>query len=413
MADSQLHDLSKLRIDRGAKVQSENSSGKRTMVWTVGVATLLIVAALFFFMRGAVNSATEVDTHTVTAISPAQANAVLTASGYVVAQRQAAVASKGTGRLVYLGVEEGDQVSEGQILARLEDDDVRAALAQARAALNYERANLNNAQAELTDATANYERMKKLIAAQMIRQSDFDATEARYKRALAAVEAVGASINVAQASVNAAEIQVENTNIRAPFAGTVLTKNADVGEIVAPFGASATSRAAVVSIADMASLEVEADVSESNIERIKPEQPCEIVLDAYQDTRYPGKVSKIVPTADRAKATVLTKIKFIERDSRVLPEMSAKVTFLNSQAPTEMTTGAKKIVVPPAAVITRGETKIVFVVREANVVETPITVGNMIGSSLEVVSGLNAGDRVVLNPPADMATGMPVKQKVK
>ncbi len=413
MADPQLHDLSKLRIDRGAKAQAESSSSKQTKIWALSAAALVIVAALFFFLRGAVNSVTEVDTHTITAVSPAQANAVLTASGYVVAQRQAAVASKGTGRLVYLGVEEGDQVSEGQILARLEDNDVRAMLAQARAALNFERANLNNAQAELTDATANYERMKKLIAEQMIRQSDFDAAEARYKRALAMVEAVGASINVGLAAVNAAEIQVENTNIRAPFAGTVLTKNADVGEIVAPFGASSTSRAAVVSIADMTSLEVEADVSESNIERIKPEQPCEIVLDAYQDTRYPGKVSKIVPTADRAKATVLTKIKFIERDSRVLPEMSAKVTFLNSQASTEMTTGAKKIVVPPAAVVTRGETKVVFIVREGNVVETPITTGNVIGSSLEVVSGLTAGERVVLNPPAEMVTGTQVKQKVK
>lgn len=413
MADSQLHDLSKLRIDRGAKAEPQNTSGNRTVVWALSIAALVILAAMFFFLRGAVSSATEVDMHTITAVSPAQANAVLTASGYVVAQRQAAVASKGTGRLIFLGVEEGDQVNTQQILARLEDNDVRAMLAQARAALNYERANLNNAQAELSDATANYDRMKKLIDEKMIRQADFDAAEARYKRALATVEAVGASINVAQAAVNAAEIQVENTNIRAPFAGTVLTKNADVGEIVAPFGASSTARAAVVTIADMSSLEVEADVSESNIERIKPEQPCEIVLDAYQDTRYPGKVSKIVPTADRAKATVLTKIKFIERDARVLPEMSAKVTFLNAQAPTEMTTGAKKIVVPPAAVVKRGEMKVVFIVREQSVVETPIETGNVIGSALEVISGLNAGERVVLNPPADMATGTQVKQKAK
>lgn len=413
MADPQLHDLSKLRIDRGAKTETRNSSGGRTVVWTLSIAAIVVIAAMFFFFRNAASSTTEVDTHTVAAISPAQANAVLTASGYVVAQRQAAVASKGTGRLVYLGVEEGDQVTEGQILARLEDNDMRAALAQARAAVNYERANLSNAQAELADATANYERMKKLITEQMVRQADFDMAEARYKRAAATVQAVEASIGVAQAAVSVAEIAVENTNIRAPFAGTVLTKNADVGEIVAPFGASSTSRAAVVSIADMTSLEVEADVSESNIERIKPGQPCEIVLDAYQDTRYPGAVSKIVPTADRAKATVLTKIKFIERDERVLPEMSAKVTFLNSTAPAQMTTGVKKIVVPPSAVVTRGESKTVFVVREESVTETPIQTGNMIGNSLEVISGLNTGERVVLNPPAEMATGMKVKQKVK
>ncbi|NUO83667.1 efflux RND transporter periplasmic adaptor subunit [candidate division KSB1 bacterium] len=413
MADSHLHDLSKLRIDRSAKPETRNSAGGRTMAWVLGVAAIVVIAALFFFFRSAVSSVTEVDTHTITTISPAQANAVLTASGYVVAQRQAAVASKGTGRLVYLGVEEGDQVTDQQILARLEDNDVRAALAQARAALNYERANLNNAQAERVEATANYERMKKLIAEQMVRQADFETAEARFKRATAVVEAAEASIGVAQAAVNAAEIVLENTNIRAPFAGTVLTKNADVGEIVAPFGASSTARAAVVTIADMSSLEVEADVSESNIERIKPGQPCEIVLDAYQETRYPGVVSKIVPTADRAKATVLTKIKFIERDERVLPEMSAKVTFLNSEASTVMTTGTKKIVVPPSAVVTRGETKAVFVLREGSVVETPIETGNFIGSSLEVLRGLNAGERVVLNPPADMATGAKVKQRVK
>ncbi|MEK7727050.1 MAG: efflux RND transporter periplasmic adaptor subunit [candidate division KSB1 bacterium] len=413
MADSQLHDLSKLRIDRGAKTETQTSSGGRTVAWVLGFAAIVIVAAMFFFFRGAMNSATEVDTHTVTAISPAQANAVLTASGYVVAQRQAAVASKGTGRLIFLGVEEGDQVTEGQILARLEDNDMRAALAQARAAVNYERANLSNAQAELADATANYERMKKLIAEQMVRQADFDMAEARYKRAAATVQAVEASIGVAQAAVNTAEIGVENTNIRAPFAGTVLTKNADIGEIVAPFGASSTSRAAVVSIADMSSLEVEADVSESNIERIKPDQPCEIVLDAYQDTRYPGKVNKIVPTADRAKATVLTKIKFLERDARVLPEMSAKVTFLNSEATATMTTGVKKIVVPLSVVVNRGAAKVVFVMREAGVVETPIEVGNAIGNSQEVLSGLNVGERVVINPPADMATGTKVKLKAK
>ncbi len=413
MADPQLHDLSKLRIDRSERAETEKSSSGRTIVWTLSIAAIVVIAAMFFFFRGAVSSATEVETHTVTAISPAQANAVLTASGYVVAQRQAAVASKGTGRLVFLGVEEGDQVTEGQILARLEDNDMRAALAQARASVNYERANLSNAQAELADATTNYERMKKLVAEQMVRQADFDMAEARYKRAAATVQAVEASIGVAQAAANTAEIGVENTNIRAPFAGTVLTKNADVGEIVAPFGASATSRAAVVSIADMTSLEVEADVSESNIERIKPGQPCEIVLDAYQDTRYPGAVSKIVPTADRAKATVLTKIKFAQIDERVLPEMSAKVTFLNSEAPAMMTNSAKKIVVPPSAVVDRGATKVVFVLREDSVIETPIEAGNTLGSSLEVLNGLNAGERVVLNPPADMATGMKVKQKVK
>jgi RND family efflux transporter MFP subunit len=356
-------------------------------------------------------SSVEVETYTINAISPAQADAVLTASGYVVAQRRAAVASKATGLLVHLGVEEGDHVAEGQILARIEDNDVRALLTQAQANLRFMHANLENAKAELADATVNYERLQKLVAEQLVPRSDFDAAEARYRSAQASVAASEAAIGVAQATVRNAEISVENTNIRAPFEGTVLTKNADVGEIVAPFGASSTARAAVVTIADMSSLEVEADVSESNIQRIKPEQPCEIVLDAYPDTRYPAVVSKIVPTADRAKATVMTKIKFLQRDDRVLPEMSAKVTFLSQRTETASMTSEKKTVVSLAALVDRNGQKVVFVLRDDTVTETPVELGQTFGSVREVSSGISVGDRVVLNPPQELVTGMKVNQK--
>ncbi|MGH7456608.1 MAG: efflux RND transporter periplasmic adaptor subunit, partial [bacterium] len=215
------------------------------------------------------------------------------------------------------------------------------------------------------------------------------------------------------AAVRAGEVALEYTNIRAPFDGTVLTKNADVGEVVAPFGSASSARAAVVSIADMSSLEVEADVSESNIQRIKPGQPCEIVLDAYQETRYPGVVGKIVPTADRAKATVLTKIKFVQIDERVLPEMSAKVTFLSKASAENTMNSAKKIAVSPAAIVTRGDQKIAFVVRDGIVTETPVEIGGTLGSMLEVRSGLVEGNQVVLNPSENMATGTKVKLALK
>jgi len=413
MADSKAPDLSKLRIDRSRDDESTTDSSSRKYLLLFSGIAATVIAVYFLFFRGSLASSVEVQTFTVTAISPAQADAVLTASGYVVAQRQAAVASKGTGRLEYLGVEEGDQVKAGQIIARLEHSDMSAAWAQAKADLAATKARLPQSQADLQEATIQYNRYKQLVAEQLVARADFDAAEARYKRAVATVTADSAAIRSVESAVRSAEVALEYTNIRAPFDGTVLTKNADVGEIVAPFGSASSARAAVVSIADMSSLEVEADVSESNIQRIKSGQPCEIVLDAYQETRYPGVVGKIVPTADRAKATVMTKIKFVQIDERVLPEMSAKVTFLNKAASATMTTGAKKIVVSPAAIITRGEQKIAFVIRDESVTETPVEIVGTLGSMLEVRSGLNEGNQVVLNPPAEMKTGMKVKLAAK
>ena len=265
-------------------------------------------------LKDVFNPGAEVQLATAALISPSQVNAVLTASGYVVARRKAAVASKGTGRLVFLGVEEGDKVRTGQVIARLEDSDVVAARDRARE-------NLRLAEADLYEAKKNLERVRILLNQGAIATVEVDVADARYKRVVATIEA-------AKYGFREAEVAVENTRIIAPFDGTVLKKNADVGEIVAPLAGAASSKAAVVTIADMSSLEVDADVSEANITRVAPEQQCEITLDAYPQQRYPGYVTKIVPTADRAKATVLVKIKFQKYDQRVLPEMSAKISFL-------------------------------------------------------------------------------------
>jgi RND family efflux transporter MFP subunit len=277
----------------------------------------LVIVALVgavFLLRDLLDRGVEVQLATASLSSPSQASAVLTASGYVVARRKAAVASKGTGTLVYLGVDEGDRVKKGQIIARLEDSDVAAALQRSRE-------NLRVAQADLNDAKQSQERMRILLKQGAIAQAEFDVAEARYQRVIATIDA-------AKSAVREAEVAVENTRIVAPFDGTVLKKNADVGEIVAPLAGAASSKAAVVTIADMSSLEVDADVSEANITRVTPAQNCEITLDAYPRQRYPGYVTKIVPTADRAKATVLVKIRFRQYDEKVLPEMSAKIAFL-------------------------------------------------------------------------------------
>jgi RND family efflux transporter MFP subunit len=202
-------------------------------------------------------------------------------------------------------------------------------------------------------------------------------------------------------------VALENTFIRAPFDGTILTKNADVGEIVAPFASSATSKGSVVTLADMGSLEVEADVSESNINKVSAGQQCEIVLDAYPDTRYPGQVKKIVPTADRARATVLTKVAFIQRDARVLPEMSARVNFFADT--TARTSTATALAIPKDCLTTRESSTVVFRVNGDVVDQVTVRRGRELGSMVEILEGVSAGDRIVLTPPGKMSHGQKIE----
>lgn len=403
--DNQHADLSSLRIKRGSSQHETGSSGvpKKYFYLTGAVAAVIAMAALYTLFTG--SKGVEVETGLVSMAYPSQANGVLTASGYIVAQRKAAVASKGTGRLVYLGVIEGDRVKKGSIIGRIESSDVEAALHQAQANLGVARAAVDQANAELEDARVTFERQKTLITTKAISQAEYDAASARLKRALAGVASAAAGVKAAEANVRAAEVSVENTNIRAPFDGTVLTKSADVGEVISPFGASAGSRGAVVTLADMSSLEVEADVSESNIEKIHADQPCEITLDAFPETRYRGTVHKIVPTADRAKATVLTKVRFDERDERVLPEMRAKVTFLSKAVEKTAASAPPKVSVPASAVVERGGKKVVFVVHGGKAEERHVTLGMALGTGIEVKQGVTAGERVVLNPSEKISDG--------
>lgn len=387
-------DLSALRIDRspaGANSPLKRRPKRRWTIWIV-VAILFVLGALA--LKKWLDPGVEVQLATATLTSPSQANAVLTASGYVVARRKAAVASKGTGTLVYLAVEEGDRVKKGQVIARLDDSDVAATLRRARE-------NLRVAEADLDDARKNYERMSKLVGTRAIAQADYDAADARYKRVLATIEA-------AKFAVREAEVAVENTRIIAPFDGTVLKKNADVGEIVAPLAGAVSSRAAVVTIADMSSLEVDADVSEANITRVDSGQNCEITLDAYPQQRYPGYVSNIVPTADRAKATVMVKIKFKQYDERVLPEMGAKITFLAAGASTDPINIKPVLTVPAAAVATRDGRQVVFQIKEDRAVEVPVTTGRKLGSAIEITGGLKEGDKLISKADDQIQNGAKV-----
>ncbi len=400
-SDAGKPDLSGLRIRREAEQQRQEEPAGRRKVWKIVLPAsfVLLLVILYFVFKGALGSATEVDLATASLTYPSQENAVLTASGYVVAQQKAAVASKGTGRLVYLGVEEGDKVKKGQVIARLEDEDVLAALAQAKAGLQV-------ARADSLDAARSLARTKALFDAKLASQADFDAAQATSDR-------VRATIVSSEAAVEAAQVAVENTRIRAPFDGTVLTKDADVGEVVAPFASSINSKGAVVTMADMSSLQVEADVAESNITRVKVGQPCEIVLDAYPDKHYRGAVHMIVPTADRAKATVMTKVVFLKLDNQVLPEMSAKVTFLSGDSASAEAGGPPLLTVPSSGITERSGRATVLLVRNGKVAETPVRTGRVLGDRTEILQGVSQGDQIVLNPGQDLSTGTSVKPRSK
>ncbi len=395
MSTSREADLSKLRIDHDAP--SQETVGRKNKLRLILPILVGIAVVVTLILSGVFKNTPEVETTIVTQTAIAQGKSVLAASGYVVAQRKAAIASKGTGRLVMLAVVEGDHVKKGMLIGQLEDGDVLGALAQAKA--NYE---LNKA--DLVVAQQNLERTRKLFASNLASQADLDAAEAQYNKVIA-------SINVAKALIDQAEVALENTRIRAPFDGTVLTKDADVGEVIAPFGTSLGSRGDVVTLADMNSLQVEADVSESNIERVITGQPCEITLDAYPNKRYRGEVTKIVPTVDRSKATVRTKVKFLDKDDRVLPDMSAKVSFLTEALSQQAVEQKPMLLVNSTAVITHDKNKIVFIVRDNILTETPVTLGSTSGNAIEVLAGLANGDRVVLNPSEELHTGQKIKIK--
>jgi RND family efflux transporter MFP subunit len=387
-ADAKSADLSALRIDRGKKTGPPGSRKKWIyLLWLL--VPVILYLAYQTWLKKAVPAVT-VQTGIAQLVTGSEATAELVATGYVVAQRKAAVSSKATGRLEKLNVEEGDRVQAGEILAQLENSDIKANLDLAIA-------NLKSSQADSTEAALNFHRQTELLKTGATTQDVVDVATTKYQARIASVEAM-------QAAVKAAEVALENTVIRAPFTGTVLTKEADEGEMVAPFASSSSSRGSVVTIADMQSLEVEADVSESNIYKVKPNQPCEIILDAYPDYRYRGYVKKIVPTADRSRATVLTKVAFKNLDSRVLPEMSARVDFLPMEKTSEEVT-QPVLAVPKSALTTRENQKVVFKVVGEYVQLTPVQVGRELGSVTEIKSGLQKGDKVVLSPAGNMKSG--------
>ncbi len=397
-------DLAKLKIDKSRAAFTRPGRRKKGVYIAAGAVLLVLVILAF---TGIFSPAVRVDAVSVQQFYPAQSFTLLNASGYVVPQRKAAVASKITARLQELYVEEGNRVKKDQVLARLENADLSASLRQAQENLGVARSSVDQAAAELNDARVNFEREKRLLVKEFTTRSVYDAAEARYKKALAAVSGAQSQVRAREAAVREAKVSLEYTYIRAPFDGVVLTKNADIGDIVTPIGAATTAKAAVVTLADMSTLKVEADVSESNLGKLKVGQPCQIQLDAIPDTRFDGTVHMIVPTADRTKATVMVKVNFNHLDSRILPEMSAKVAFLSR----EVSEGERKarLAVNRKAVVEKNGRRYVFVVRQGRAHLTEITTKDTFGDMIEIKSGASSGDKVVLNPPSRLSNGARVK----
>jgi RND family efflux transporter MFP subunit len=399
-------DLSKLRIDRTlAPIQSRR---QRKWWWLAALVVIAAGGAAWFVFSPRVVS---VQTTPIVTTYPSQQFVVLNSSGYVVAQRKAAISSKASGRLEWLGVAEGSRVKAGDVIARLDARDLAAQLESANASIKVARAAIEQAEAESRDAASSLRRTQDLLKQKFVSQSALDTAQARADRAVAGVASAKAGVAVAQANARNAQVAVDYTNIRAPFDGIILSKSANVGDMVTHFSSAADSKGAVVTMADMSTLEVEADVSESSLSKITVGQPSEITLDALPDVRFRGKVSRIVPTVDRAKATVMTKVRFEAIDPRVLPEMSAKVSFLSQPVTAEQQ--KPLTAVHPDALAPRDGKTVVFVVRDGKTAEVAVTPGRKIGDLTAITGEVKTGEKAVLKPGLELIAGVQVKAAAK
>jgi len=388
------HDLSRLRIDR----DRPPPSASRALRWSayIAAASILMIVAVFLVLRGRAGHTVQVALAEVIG-GGASLSTGVTANGYVVARTQASVSSKITGRLEFLGVDEGDEVEAGQVIARLEAEDYAAALTQREADLATARAGLAESEVERDQLVRDVARAKDLLARGLISDQETEQVEARLRSAEARVERFRATVAAAEAAVGVARANLENTRIRAPFSGTILRKDAEVGEVVAPVATgSGLTRGAVVTMADFETLEVEVDVNESYIARVQRGQPATITLDAYPDIDYPGHVRQIVPTAERLRATVLVKVSFVQRDRRILPEMAATVEFLEAEGGAPEASAPPRVFVPAAAVHDEAGLQVIWIVRGDRVERREVDAGPVTGERREIRHGLDGGEQVVV-----------------
>jgi len=398
-------DLDALRIER----EPDRTGVARWIVWT---GLLILLAALGFAgWRWATRERpVEVQVATVSVRAAGTQAAVLNASGYVTARRRATVSSKITGKVVEVDVEEGKNVVRGQVLARLDDSTPKAALALAEAQAEAARRGLRENEVRLDQARLAERRAAQLLQDRIVSQSQLDQAKADADSIDAHIAALKEQIRVAERQIEVQQTDLTNYVIRAPFSGVAISKDAQPGEMVSPVSAGGGfTRTGICTIVDMHSLEIEVDVNESYISRVKPGQDVDAVLDAYPDWHIPAHVITLVPTADRQKATVLVRLGFKQLDPRILPDMAIKVTFLREAGDDTAAAAAQPTaLVPRPAIKTLGADNFAFVVRGDLVERRAVRLGGTDGDRVEVLAGLQSGDRVVLSPPPTLADGSKV-----
>jgi HlyD family secretion protein len=397
--------LDGLRIHR-----SEATGGSRRTPWLVIAPAIVLLLALAIWLalrpRGK-----EVVIAPAVAVAAESRSAVLNASGYVTARRRATVSSKVTGKVLEVYIEEGMHVKSGQELARLDASFASRSLALARAEATAAASSLEETRVRIREAQLDYDWASRLASSEISSPAEVDRAQAQLDAVRARLAAQNDQLQTARRQVELQSQHVEDTIIRAPFDGVVISKDAQPGEMISPVSAGGGfTRTGICTLVDMSSLEIEVDVNEAYINRVHPEQSVEAVLDAYPDWKIPARVITAVPTADRQKATVKVRIALDERDERVLPDMGVKVTFITSDPATAATTA---VVIPRAALRRDGEHDVVFVVQDRKAERRAVRVATTQGDQVRLVSGVTAGEQVIIAGPPELRDGDAVRVSVR
>ena len=397
--------LKQLRIDREP---DQESSPPRTRLWVGAAVALALVgmAGFWFFGRGSAIQVVVTPASAMPAVSGGAS--VLDATGYVTARRQATVSAKITGKVRTLLIEEGQRVAEGEVLATLDDAETRAEVALRKAQVDAARAGLAEIESALANAERDYQRQRELAAQKLTSVASLDTARTQAEALRARLDTQKSEVKVAQEALQASRVQLDNTIVRAPFAGVVTVKAAQPGEMISPISAGGGSiRTGIGTIVDMDSLEIQVDVSESYINRVQAGQPVEAVLNAYPDWRIPAEVIAIVPTADRSKATVKVRIALKARDPRIVPEMGVRVAFLEEHPAVAGSAPppSRGVLVQPAAIRQDAGADVIYVMSDGRALRRAVTLGGTLGDLRQVLAGVSAGEMVIVEAPASLKDG--------
>ncbi|MFC1688721.1 efflux RND transporter periplasmic adaptor subunit [Pseudomonadota bacterium] len=401
--------LDQLRIERSPEKPARSSN---KLIYIVVAAVLLAAAAVAYFAGFRPAASIEVTTALARKAGGQSATTVLNASGYVTARRQATVSSKFTGRVTDVLIEEGMRVEQGQVLARLDDSNIRASYELANAQWVSSQRGLNETETLLDEALLNFQRTSSLVEKGLASEQELDRSRAISGSLAAQLERKKADVEVAARQLDIYRLQLEDMIIRAPFAGVIVAKNAQPGEMISPVSAGGGfTRTGIGTIVDMTSLEIEIDVNEAYINRVTSGQGVMATLDAYPDWEIPCHVIAIIPTADRQRATVEVRVGFDELDPRILPDMGVKVAFQEVESPDSGQQLGRGVLLPQAAIRRIENRDYVFVVEQGIAERRAVSTAEARGSDILVISGLAAGDRAVLNAPPELADGVSVREK--